>query len=458
MSGNRKKEIPLTLFKEIVEQSTDGLMIMNAEGIVVYANKEYLRVSEREWDEMVGVHMNEFVREGSLEESLALLALREKRKVERPLMVRDKIPLAIISIPFFDSEGNVEWVVTKTRDITQLNDIKSNLDNLATLIKSYNRDGADSGIVAVSRQMRRIFELVDKIKDFDSTIVILGESGVGKDVVARRIHNRSIRKTKPFISINCSAIPEQILETELFGYIGGTFTGANRSGKKGIIEAAHGGTLFLDEVGDMPLSLQVKLLRVLETKTIVRVGDHQEIPVDIRIITATNKDLKAMVEQKKFREDLYYRLNVIKIPVPPLRERPEDIVPLCLVYLKKFNHQYNLNKSFSGEALDEFVLHSWPGNVRELKNVVERLIVISGDEIQKSDFMALVSDADGNGEFAQSDVVLRKIVPMAKAVSSVEKQLLQKAGAKYKTCREIAKALEVDYTTVSRKMHSYGLR
>nr|MCR5482779.1 sigma 54-interacting transcriptional regulator [Clostridia bacterium] len=247
--------------------------------------------------------------------------------------------------------------------------LRREIDNL--------RSSAKPSLVAQSKEMQHVLDRVDVLAQAESNIVILGESGTGKDLMARYIHEKSNRKSEAFVSVNCAAIPDNLLESELFGYEAGAFTGALAKGKIGLFEAATGGTLFLDEIGEMPLSLQSKLLRAIENKEIRRVGGIKNIPIDVRIICATNSNLENMVEEKHFREDLYYRLSVFTVKIPPLRSRKDDILPLAQSFLKELNTKYGTEKYFSPHCKETMLVHRWPGNIRELKNVVERIYVVS---------------------------------------------------------------------------------
>ena len=235
--------------------------------------------------------------------------------------------------------------------------------------------------VAESRQMREIIKISNVIAKTDSTVMLIGETGTGKEVMARYIHQNSLRSKEPFVPVNCAAIPHELLESEFFGYVRGAFTGANPQGKPGLFEIANKGTLFLDEIAELPLAMQSKLLRVLESSEAQRLGDTNIYQTDVRFIAATNRDLKAMISQKLFRSDVYYRLNVIPINLPPLKERPEDIIVLAHEYLEELNRKYGLKKIFSKEAIQAFFNYNWPGNVRELRNVVERLVITSASDI-----------------------------------------------------------------------------
>lgn len=303
--------------------------------------------------------------------------------------------------------------------------------------------------------MENILQLAAKIADVDSTVLILGESGVGKEVIARFIHKRSHRDKGPFVKINCGAIPETLLESELFGYETGAFTGAKRQGKPGLIEMANEGTLFLDEIGELPLNLQVKLLQVLQEHRLVRIGGIKPITVNIRVIAATNRDIENMVKKGEFREDLFYRLNVVPITIPPLRERRDDIIPLIYHFLEEYNRKYDKAKKISAEAKDILIKYNWPGNVRELENTVERLVVTVEEDVilphhlpenlKEINIPLKVVNVDG-------------IIPLKDAVEMVERQLLHKAVEQCNSTYDIAKILGVNQSTVVRKIQKYGIK
>ena len=286
--------------------------------------------------------------------------------------------------------------------------------------------------------------------------MITGESGAGKEVIADLIQNSSKRADKAFIKINCAAIPETLIESELFGYEEGAFTGAGKNGKKGIFEQADGGTLFLDEIGELPLAMQSKLLRVLQEKEIRRIGGECDIPVNVRIIAATNRDLGEEIKKGTFREDLYYRLFVVVLEVPPLRNRREDIAQLVFRFLRQFNEEYDLNKTIDEEAIHAMEHYSWPGNVRELRNVVERLVVSnSGDEITAFQVKMCLSgvesfiamDTSGEDPGLSLDEMMKEY----------EKQLIIKALKKNRNASEAARALKIDKSTMSKKRRKFGI-
>jgi transcriptional regulator with PAS, ATPase and Fis domain len=313
-------------------------------------------------------------------------------------------------------------------------------------------------LVAKSATMQRVVEMAARIATVDSTVLIMGESGVGKEVITNKIHALSRRKNQPFIKINCGAIPENLLESELFGYAGGAFTGAKKDGKPGMFELASTGTLFLDEIGELPLGLQVKLLRVLQEKSLTRVGGVKPIPIDVRVIAATNKDLPVLVKMGAFRDDLYYRLNVFGIQIPPLRQRREDIPPLLYEMLRKVNLQYNLQKKFAPAAVERLVNYDWPGNVREMENLVERLVVLVNEPYIEPFHLPEVMQVKHETIGGETEaVVLNRVVPYKQAIEELEALLLERALGEHGSTRKVARILEVNQSTIVRKMKQYQI-
>lgn len=317
----------------------------------------------------------------------------------------------------------------------------ANADNTITL----------DNIIGNSPATIQLKENIKKVADSTSTVLITGESGTGKEVVAKAIHMNSNRADKPFIPVNCGAIPESLIESEFFGYSKGAFTGANPKGKIGFFEQADGGTIFLDEIGDMPLSLQVKLLRVLQEKTITPIGSNKIKKIDIRIIAATNKNLEELVSENKFREDLYYRLNVFPIYIPPLRERQKDIEELAVYFVEKYSHLFNTpSKRISKEVMDIFTSYTWPGNIRELKNIIEYIINVIDEKeniiSEKHLPPKLIDNFENKG-----------IKTLAEMEKEAIKNLLEKFGTSSKDKIKTAKALDISLATLYRKIKSYNL-
>lgn len=362
-------KISVEMVKKALNQADDGIMMLDKNGIVIYTNEAYLRMTQSDTGGMVGHRLQEYVDMGQVRQAAALIALEEDRKVITTTVIRDEIPILVSCSPVHNEDGELECILTITKDQTDFVAVQEEIANCQRQMRQLERaiqisTSFDSNIVAASPEMKKVLELANHIKDINATVIIRGESGTGKDVVARYIHSHSGYADKPFITINCGSVPESLLESELFGYVAGSFTGASRQGKQGLLEAAGDGVLFLDEVGDLPKAMQVKLLRVLENRTFMKVGDTKERPFNARIISATNRDLESMIRTGEFREDLYYRLNVVSIHVPSLRERKDDIVPLALYYLKYYNQKYSRKSQAKNAVLFQqtilrYFVHFW---------------------------------------------------------------------------------------------------
>lgn len=333
--------------------------------------------------------MEELVEKGVFSESVTFKVFEERAPVS--VMHEIKTGQTVLSTghPVFNEEGEIVRVVTTARDVKELNHVKEELNKAKKLSEKYyseleklrKQQAKMEDIVVKSGEMKNVMDLAIQMGRVDSTVLITGESGVGKEVVAKAIHQSSERTSGSLIKVNCGAIPDNLLEAELFGYAEGSFTGAKKGGKPGMFELADGGSLFLDEIAELPLNLQVKLLRVLQEEEIIRVGGTKPIKIDVRIIAATNRDLAKMLKEGEFREDLFYRLNVVPIEIPPLRERKEDISQLIFKFLDDFNKKYNKNKKIDLDTINFLESYDWPGNVRELKNLIERFVVISEKDI-----------------------------------------------------------------------------
>ncbi|MFD2616748.1 sigma 54-interacting transcriptional regulator [Terrilactibacillus laevilacticus] len=375
----------------------------------------------------------------------------KENKEKYTIVYETKIGKKVLTVgtPILDEAGDLQRIIIALRDITETANLKQQLDQYKKELDGLKKkDIFFNQMVYRSARMEELMIRVKKVAEFSSTVLISGESGVGKEVVAKAIHQMGSRSSQPFIKLNCGAIPEQLLESELFGYVKGAFTGADVKGKKGYFEQANGGVIFLDEIGEMPIQLQVKLLRVLQENEVVPVGSTKTIPIDVQIVAATNRDLSIMIKEGEFREDLYYRLNVIPIHVPPLRERTEDIAPLTMHFLKQFNEKYHKQYTFMPDALNLLELYSWPGNIRELQNVIERLIVASDDHIINADLVTKLIKFDLS--LPESEP-LNRVIPMRQAKEKLENELIILAMKRYKTTIRAAEVLEISQSTVSRK-------
>ncbi|MET3291216.1 UNVERIFIED_CONTAM: transcriptional regulator with PAS, ATPase and Fis domain [Brevibacillus sp. OAP136] len=304
-----------------------------------------------------------------------------------------------------------------------------------------------------SDKMKQILYIIEQVTHVDSTVLLLGESGVGKSAIAKAIHQMSLRKDKPFLTVNCGALPENLIESELFGYESGSFTGGKKGGQAGLFEAAHTGTLFLDEIAELPYNAQSKLLEVLQENTFRRVGGVKKVEVDVRVIAATNKVLPTMIKQNRFREDLFYRLNVVPLEIPPLRERKEDIPLLLRYFLNKFNLKYKKGKRLSEETVQRFTQHQWPGNIRELENLVERIVVT--DQAEEVTFADATSPAPQSPD--APELVIKGIMPLKQAKRQLERELVTRAYSQFGSTYKAAKVLEVDQSTIVKKLKDYNL-
>ena len=453
----------------IIESSYDGFFIVNHEGIVTRINSAWEKYCGFSRTEVVGKKASELVDMGCYDKSPAVASLEEK-KTKTFLCNITNGPckgnqVMSTGTPIFDDNGEVTQVVVNVRDMSDLEELRRQLASTVELNRRYASELEQirrqhlkiDGLVAKSQSMQRVMEMAARIATVDSTVLISGESGVGKEVIANQIHAMSRRKDQAFIKINCGAIPENLLESELFGYSGGAFTGAKREGKPGMFELASGGTLFLDEIGELPLSLQVKLLRVLQEKTLVRVGGVKPIAVDVRVMAATNRDLPEMVKNGSFRDDLYYRLNVFGIQIPPLRQRREDLPPLLHMILGRFNAKYGMEKCFSPAVAECLLNYDWPGNVREVENLVERVVVLSNEPVIEVAHLPEGLQPGGGKTDPTGAVSLNRVVTYKQAVEELEERLFERAVVEHGSTRKIARALDINQSTVVRKLQQYKL-
>ena len=444
--------------RAIIQFSYDGIFVTDGEGTVSHVNEAYERITGLTIHDIVGKNMKNLVEEGYYDESVTLLVMEKRERITINQTVKGNCKILVTGSPIFDQQGNLFRVVTNVRDITELTNLQNQLLKTQEKTLKYKTELShlralqihnDNEMIFRSSEMIQIIELAMKVADVDSTVLINGESGTGKELIAKLIHKHGKSASKPFIKINCAAIPEQLLESELFGYEGGAFTGARKEGKPGLFELSNNGTLFLDEVGDLPLLLQVKLLRAIQEKEIMRVGGTKPISINTRIIAATHRDIAKMVEEGEFREDLYYRLMVVPIELPPLRQRKEDIPLLTMHFIEKFNNHFGYNKRILPQVIDKLVEYSWPGNVRELENVIERMMVTaSGEELTTN----IIPEKIWSKTFLP-----KRGTKLKEAVEQTEAYLLTESYKEYGSWPKVAEVLGVDRTTVFRKVVKYNL-
>ncbi|HBX23451.1 MAG TPA: PAS domain S-box protein [Desulfotomaculum sp.] len=443
----------------IIESSYDGILITDYSGKIIRANRANERITGIPRDALQDMTIQDLVDKQVYTNSVVESVIDKGEVVTVSEQTADNNDLLITGSPVINQQGEIVRVVINIRDMTDLNNLKNQLEESLALSERYHGELTQlrsrfldqDGVVVKSAIMKTVMDVALRLGQVDSSVLLLGESGVGKEVVAKTIHRHSKRREGPFITVNCGAIPENLLESELFGYDKGAFTGANKEGKPGMFELADNGTLFLDEVGDLPLSFQVKLLRAIQEKEITRVGGIKPRSINVRFIAATNKRLKELVEQGKFREDLYFRLNVVPIRVPSLKERRDDIIPLVYFFKKQFEEVYGLEKDFSSKTYQALQNYPWPGNVREIKNVVERLLVTTPGKI--IDIAEIPSDITPQPQSDYSEVTVNGIIPLRRAQIQLERQLIGSAIKQLGSTYKAAKALHVDQSTIVRKIN-----
>lgn len=444
-----------------IDSSFDGIYITDSEGRTLHVNRAYERITGLRAGDLLGKTMTELVGAGVYDESVSLRVLKSGRIETIIQKVRDTKTIVVTGNPVFDDIGRIWRVVTNVRDVTELRRLQQELERMAELQQEYRREidtlrrnmNDTERIIIRSKKMKEVYDQAMRVAQVDSSVLITGESGTGKEVIAELIHSGSPRHAGPFIKISCAAIPEQLLESELFGYTPGAFTGALRTGKIGVFETANGGTLFLDEIGEMPLGLQAKLLRVLQERAIMQVGGVRSFPIDVRIIAATNRNLEEMIQCKQFRSDLFYRLNVVPLTIPPLHERQEAIFDFIYHFLGRYNQKYGLSKQIETEALDLLIAARWPGNVRQLGNTLERLVVMArGDVITREEVQATLTAAPQ--ATACQDV--SQDLKLSRIVEEAEKIALINALKTHGSTRAAARVLGINQSTVVRKAKRYG--
>lgn len=461
--GRRQEELEREI-DAIINFSSDEILVADGEGTVLRANSVFEENFGVKVAEILGRKVEELEKRKVFFPSVTRLVLQKGSAQTVIQSQRNGRKLLATGTPAFNPDGGIFRVVVNTRDITRLNELRLRLEE-AELVKNryyqelveLRRSGTAAGeILAESVPMLKLLATARKIAPVDSTVLLTGESGVGKGMVARYIHDYSVRRKKPFITVNCGAIPENLLESELFGYAGGAFTGARAEGKIGKLELAHEGTLFLDEITELPLPLQVKLLHVLQEGVISRIGETREIRLDLRIIAASNRDVAGLVSAGAFREDLYFRLNVIPLEIPPLRERPADIAPLALHFLERFNRKYHRRKRLDPAVFDYLTSYHWPGNVRELSNLIERLVIVVDGELIAPPHLPRHVIGRNAAEAGKAPPPFFP-QPLEQAKENLEKEMLRQALQRCRSTYEIAALLKVNQSTIVRKLKKYGL-
>lgn len=452
----------ILVLNEIVHNSRDNLMVTDGEGYIRLVGPSCKEIYGRDVAELLGKNVRELEQEKIFSPSISRLVIEQKTPQTMMQETNKQQKLMVSAYPVWSEEGELCAVISYSHDLTEIMELKRRYETLTVQLKQFEneieelreKNSGGEDFIVVSEKMRAIQRLIQKVAVVDSTVLVLGESGVGKNVIAKEIHRRSRRAAGQFVEINCGSIPEGLLESELFGYEAGSFTGAGKSGKQGIIELASQGTLFLDELGELPLTLQAKLLKVIQEKRLQRIGSTTYQDVDFRLIAATNRDLEQMVREGKFRRDLYFRLNVIPIYVPPLRERPEDVAALIKVQLRTLNERYGLQKRFDPEVTNLLLRYPWPGNVRELENVLERMVVTADEDVIAIDQLPSEIKPERIDITTPEAVTF---IPLKQAVEEIEEKWLRFAAEKCRTTAEMAVMLGISQPSVVRKLHKYRI-
>lgn len=459
----------------VLDNMQEPVYVLDNKGNFIYVNRALIDLSGSTKKVLLSYSMYRMAQEGIISRAVSDDVLKYKRSFsffQDVINFQGKRHRQLNTVtPIFDSNGNVEFVVAVLLPINMLNQKIHSANSSAhfstmnpTSIRLNSRD-----VIAESPAMKQVLELAKALSEVDTAVLITGETGCGKDVVAHLIHKLGARSKAPFVEINCASLPENLLEAELFGYTAGAFTGAMPGGKMGLIESAAGGTLFLDEINSMPLPLQGKLLRAIETKTFTKVGAVKSTKVDFRVLAATNRDLADCVQEGAFRQDLYYRLNVMPVQIPPLRERPEDIEPLVHSFLHHYGEKYGRPRCVSQKVMRQMRAYDWPGNVRELKNLVERMVIMSSGEVIEINELpstALTRGVHEDGPWAHDGYFLPPVPLMGdpqpdfslesymeQCEKALLKRVLEQCGSTYKA----AEYLKTSQSAIARRKAKYGL-
>lgn len=449
----------LEMLEASIEKSEIGLLIADAQGKVIKVNQAQIDITGQDPSYNIGRNMREVQLDDQSPSGTVIVC-----ETLKPVKLEQNLPngrsYLVYSNPYFGENGKLKYIISNLIDATEVRRTKESLENIKNdnirlnlqLQELQNQMETHAKIIHQSKIMRQVILLCDKVAQFDSNVLIKGESGVGKERVAEYIFEKSSRNRKSFIKINCAAIPERLLESELFGYEPGAFTGSNTKGKKGLLEYANEGTLLLDEISELALPLQAKLLRFLQEGEFYKIGGVKPIVADVRILAASNQNLESMVKKGHFREDLYYRLNVIPVYVPPLRERKEDIPLLVGYFVNKFNEKHNLKKSINNQAANALREFPFYGNVRELQNTIERILVLSeSDNIQMKDILNFMKGTDP--EPAEDHPLSLK-----ELMYQYEGKILKQYLEEYRSQEELSKALQVSQSTISRKLEMHKIK
>lgn len=455
LSNDRMRKYQNEFYKLMVEYLGEEIFVADANGKILFVNPASAKTIGLPVDQIVGKTAQDLEDEHYFSRSCTLEVLKQRKQVNLLQKLKDGRTVLATGVPIYDnSREEILMVITTSKDVDEVNRLLSRVENQEKELQKKNEQieklqddiFTEEGFIYGDAFMKTIRDAVIRIAPLEVTVLVEGETGVGKEVIVRTLHRFSKRKDKSFVKINCGIIPENLIEAELFGYEAGAFTGAQRDGKKGMVEIADGGTLFLDEIGEMPLNMQVKLLDFIQDGTFQRVGGTKKIKVDTRIIAATNRDLRQMSDDGYFRQDLFFRLNVIPLHVPPLRERCGDIEALSNYFVMKLNKKYNTHKRLDFDTITTLKQYGWPGNVREMEHCIERAHILTDGDLIKEDTIHMILKNTSSQE--QNRVSCNELIPLKEAKQEVEKLLIQRAYDMYGNTYRVAEALQIDQSTV----------
>ncbi|MBC7348149.1 MAG: sigma 54-interacting transcriptional regulator, partial [Clostridia bacterium] len=462
--GSCKVELTPHELEKCLHEQKDGLLITNGEGIGLWVNRAMRRVVGLTPDYFLNKPIKHLFESGIFQyQAVTERARCGRNELTDIQAISTGNTVLVTSIPLMNKQGQIEYMITNVRNMAQLR------QHPGSVPEGVAADPAPVlrrlGIVYRSAAMQRVIRLAARVAPTDATVLLTGETGVGKELIARLIHELSPRHARPFLKLNCAALPRDLAESELFGYEPGAFTGARAGGKAGLFEAANGGTLLLDEIGEMSLEMQTKLLRVLQDQEILRLGGTRGISINVRVLAATNADLRSLVSEKRFRPDLYHRLNVVPLEVPPLRTRPEDVALLLGYYLSIYCRKYGVNRKFTPEVFRILLSYTWPGNVRELANMVHRFVLTSESSEITPDLLPEYLTLDTTGATTTASVLALRDPTIADSLSSlqevmanVEKEVLEAALRQARGIRDASRKLGISHSTLVAKMRKYNLQ
>ena len=449
--------------QHILDLFEDGIFISDRNGTALTVNRMYEKLIGLKKEDICGKPVSYFVQEKIFDVVVNPEVVSTRRPVTSMQKMHGSKKVMLRGYPVLDAQGEVRLVVTFVRDITiitqfqeQIAQQKEIIENFMERLEVLQEPARRGDQVFEDGAMKQAVDLLERVAGTDATILLLGETGVGKDLLARIAHDASIRREKLFLKVDCGSIAANLIESELFGYMPGAFSGASAKGKPGYFEVADGGTIFLDEIGELPLPMQTRLLRVLQDNEVMRVGAYKPRKVDVRVIAATSRNLEKDIEEGRFRSDLYYRLNVATITIPPLRKRWDDIEPLAKLFLQRYSAKYKKKFHFSREVPAALAAYTWPGNVRELQNMIQSLVITKDPPLIC--LRDLPSHVMGNTPADDYNDHSAAPMPLKELVAALERDILEKAIKTYGSVSKVAELFQVDRTTIFRKLkNSPGL-